>query len=318
MSKVKRNVLIIFTSIFVLLGAFVLFWYFGDSYPQFYKYCQKEFAIHGLSEGFTPQGICFNEATESFLYCGYMKNGSASRVYVYNKNSKQTKYITLNLTGEDYVGHAGGIETDGTNVWIAGEKKVFRFELADVLAAENKSAINIVDSFESPNGADFLCLNNGILWIGEFEKKGKYDTDETHHIDKNRAVSFGYRLNAGETCGIEQVPEVALSTRSLVQGMVITDEKIALSTSYSLPNSHIYIYQNPFANPTTETINVNDTDVPLYILTDELLENAMTFPSMSEEMTISNGRVFVLFENACKKYAAFTREQLRSVYSFEI
>lgn len=52
-----------------------------------------------------------------------MNDGSASRIYVVDGESLETtKYFTLQDSDEkDYVGHAGGIATDGENVWICGD-----------------------------------------------------------------------------------------------------------------------------------------------------------------------------------------------------
>ena len=41
-------------------------------------------------------------------------------------------------------------------------------------------------------------------------------------------------------------------------------------------------------------------------------------PCMTEEIELVDGRVYVLFENACKKYKAFTRTRLYNVYSLDI
>ena len=322
MSKAKKITAISFSVLFAIIGIFLLCWFFGDSYNQFYSIANKEFEIPGLKDGYTPQGLCYEENSNIFLSCGYMKDGSASRIYVIDGDTNETKYFTLKNGEENYSGHAGGIDTDGVNVWIVGDGQVFRFMFAEVKMVENKGNITIVDSFESKNGADFVTIENGNLWVGEFHRDGKYNTPENHEIQTensvNKAISFCYQIDNNKAYGIDSTtPIKALSTRSLVQGMVITNDKIVLSTSYSLPNSHIYIYNNILSS-TTQTFDYEGNNIPLYILQDTDLQKEITAPCMSEEITLANDRIFVLFESACKKYNLVTREPLKNVYSFKI
>lgn len=324
MTKAKKITLVSVLCAVVLLGLFMLFWYFGDNYTQFYSIAQKEFEIAGLSEGVTPQGMCYDEESGLFLYSGYMKDGSASRIYAVSKNDPtKVKYVTLKYSNDTaYVGHAGGIDTDGHNVWVAGDKKLCRFFLDDLLSAENADSLQIVDELDMPNGADFLKYENGHLWVGEFHKDGKYDTHQSHHIEvsngTNKALSFCFKTNSGKLCAIDEVPIKALSTTSLVQGMEIYGKKIILSTSYSLAKSHILTYEADLNASTTKTFDFNGIQIDLYILDDTNLTDDLEAPCMSEELAIANGRVFVLFESACKKYGLVTRESLRNVYSFKV
>ena len=39
---------------------------------------------------------------------------------------------------------------------------------------------------------------------------------------------------------------------------------------------------------------------------------------MSEEVALANGKVYVIFENACAKYKTFTRHKNTSAYSFDV
>lgn len=324
MTKSKKIVFIVLSLIFIVISIFMLFWYFGDSYKEFYSVSTEEFKIMGLDEGFTPQGLCYENDTEKFLTCGYMKDGSASRIYVIDKKKNKTdKYFTLRLNADAYTGHAGGIATNGINVWLVGEGFVYRFNYFNVQSVENGGIIDIIDSFETKNGADFVTVENNNLWVGEFHKQGKYDTPESHFIEtetgsKNTAISFCYEIADYEKCGVASfVPTKALSTCSLVQGMAILSDKIILSTSYSLANSHIYTYNNILDNAKS-TFDYDGTEIPLYILSDKNQINDMEIPCMSEEIAVAENRLYIMFESACQKYRLFTREPLRNVYSYEI
>lgn len=323
MSKAKKVTSIVVASIFAVLGIVMILWYFGGSYGSFYAKTNKEFEIAGLNDGFIPQGITFDEQTETFLTSGYMKDGSASRIYVVNaKTGATTKFFTLKDGEASYTGHAGGIATDGTSVWVAGEGKVVRFDFAQIETVENGGSIQIVDAFESGNGADFVTVEGNNLWVGEFQRDGSYDTDETHFVETsdgktNKALSFCYEIDNAQTYGLTSTtPTKALSTPSLVQGMVVSQDKIVLSTSYSLPDSHIYTYNNILNGAAEKTFDFNGTPIDLYVLESEDLTDDLTAPCMSEEIVLADGKVYILFESACQKYNFATREQLRNVYSF--
>lgn len=325
MSKAQKRTIIAVSCIFAILSTFVLFWYFGDTYSQFYPIAKAEFEIVGLESGYTPQGLTYESNSNIFLTCGYMKDGSASRIYVVDGQSKETtKYFTLKNGETFYTGHAGGIATDGQSVWIAGDGKVFRFAFTDIETVTCGKYINIIDSFESQNGADFLTVENNNLWVGEFHRNGNYNTAETHHFkvsdkETNMALSFCYTINSSKEFGLENTtPTKALSTGSLVQGMEITDNKIILSTSYSLSNSHIKIYNNILKSTADTTFEINEEKIPVYILDSNDQTKDIEAPSMSEEITIANDKVYVLFESACKKYEMVTREQVRNVHSIAL
>ncbi len=326
MSKAKKITLISVSSFLIAIMCFILIWYFGDNYTGFYNIANAEFEIAGLDEGFIPQGLDYEETTDTYLSCGYMNDGSASRIYVVDGESLETtKYFTLQDSDEkDYVGHAGGIATDGENVWICGDGVVYRFSFNDILTVENAHKITIIDSFESQNGADFLTVDGNYLWVGEFHNDGKYKRPESHQFETsdgkiNNALSFCYEIDSAKDFGIESAtPIKALSTGSLVQGMVITNDKIILSTSYSLANSNLTSYENILKGTHTSTFEINETTINVYVLDAEDIVAEYELPCMSEEIVEANGKIYISFENACAKYKIVTREQLNKIYSVPV
>ncbi|MBP3431640.1 MAG: hypothetical protein J6K39_02170 [Clostridia bacterium] len=323
MSKSLKITTIVISCLFAVLSIVIIFWHFGEDFSKFYSQSTKEFAIPGLSTGFTPQGLC--EEDDKFYVSGYMSNGSASRIYVVDEAAHENdKHFTLTYKGQDYVEHAGGIATDGQFMWIVGDKHVNKIEFSDVESVENGGKIEIVERVESANGADFVTIENGNLWIGEFHKDGKYDTDEPHHIQTsdgktNKAVSFCYDLATVNANGFTAAtPIKALSTGSLVQGMLVEGNKIVTSASYSLAKSILCTCENILTEDAAQEFDFNGTNIPLYVLEDKYIEKTILAPCMSEEIEFANGKVYVLFESACIKYGLITRESLRNVYSFKI
>ena len=247
LTKGKLATFIIMIALFLAFSIFAIVYYYGESYSDFYGKTQAEFTIPGLDEGFVPQGMEYEQGNDIFLISGYMANGSASRVYVVK--DEEANYVTLSYNNESLTNHFGGITTDGTGVWIGGESKVYYLKLESLLA-ENE-VVEVEDVFMTPNGADCLTIYNGNhLIVGEFYREGSYDTDPTHHITtesgrENTAVSFAYQINNNEQYGLLYTnPAFAISTPSQVQGIVITNNQIILSTSYSLPSSVLYFYDN--------------------------------------------------------------------------
>lgn len=326
MKKKTKIILSCVGAFLALLFVALMIYFFGASYPQFNKISQTEFEIPGLSTNFCPQGLTYSESHKVFMVSGYMSNGKSSRVYFINKGDKKAnKFITFKLDGADYTGHSGGITTSGNYAWIAGDKKVVRFNLLDALNCPNGEAINLIDSFETNNGADYILTYNNKLIVGEFYREKKYPSPDSHKIKTsnnktNPALSFIYTINEDNLCGVETTkPEAAISTIEKVQGMTFTkDGNIVLSTSYSLPDSKIYVYNNVLADNPTTTVNINNETIPVYMLDDNALVKTITAPCMSEEVVLVDNRVYVLFESACKKYKLFTRTRSTNVYSLDI
>lgn len=323
--NIKAKVaLIVVASVIAVLFIALMIYYFGATFKNFDAIAKQEFSIPGLDTNFSPQGLTYSEDNEMFLVSGYMSKGEPSRVYFIKKgDSKAEKYITLTQNGEAYNGHCGGITTSGEFAWIVGDKQIYRFNLADALATENGKSLEIIDSRETGNGADFVLTYNNQIIVGEFYRKQNYPTPESHHITTlngkvNPALSFIYDLDEGATCGISEKPVAGISMPEFVQGMTFTKEgKIILSTSYGLPSSKLLIYKNVLGGETSKA-TIDGQELPVYMLSDVELEKTIEGPCMSEEIVLVDNRVFVLFENACSKYKMFTRTRLTNVYSLDV
>lgn len=321
--KKSLKVLIIVSSIVVVLFSAVMIYYFGASYPLYEKYVNEEFKIPGLNDGFTPQGFDYNDVSESYLISGYMKDESASRIYIVK--NEDVKFVTLTVDGKDFTGHMGGITSYGNCVWISSEKKVYRFDLNNVIMAKNGDKVNVIDYFETNNGADSILAKDGMLWVGEFYKKGKYDTESSHHIltksgETNYAITFCYEINENEEYGIKSTtPIKGISTPSQVQGMEILDDgKIVFSTSYSIPSSHLLIYKSILQIEHVEDVLIDGNSIPVYVLSSSDLVCDIKAPSMSEEIVLKDNKLFILYESASKKYKLVNRTRIDKVHVLDI
>ena len=325
MSKRKKIFLISAICLTGFIFSAVMIYYFGATYKEFDLLAKKEFSIPGLETTFVPQGMTYLENDGDFLIAGYMSDGSASRIYVVDKESGEIeKFVTLKNGESDYTGHAGGITDYNDNIYLVGDKLLVRFSLSALKSCDNGASVNIIDSLETGNGCDFVLVDGGNLIVGEFYKKDKYDTPESHHIKTskgtNYALSYIYRLDDSKQYGLESTtPICALSMPNQVQGMTFNkDGKIILSTSYSISSSIIYKYENVFEDSKDGEVVINNQNVNLYILDEEDLITTLSAPSMSEEIELVDDRVYVLFESNCKKYRLVNRTRIKNVFSLEI
>lgn len=316
--------LIIVSSVLALLIVTFVWWYFGGSIGELKK-AKKEFLIPGLDDGFVPQGIVYLSCYKKFLISGYMQDHSLSRVYVINSQTGEVeKFVTFVLpSGVGYFGHAGGIAGNCNDCYLSSEGKIFHFFASDVFASTN-GVVKIVDVMETKNGADFCYVSGGYLFVGEFYKLAKFKTDVSHHIklsDKeiNHSLVFGFKLKEGEKFGLaSSVPEKAISIPDLVQGMVISGKKIFVSRSYGVARSELLTYENVLLQKTQNYVYFGENQVPLFVLSSKNLQKTRYLPEMAEEIELFDGKLYVVFESASKKYKLFTRTRINYVFSFDL
>ena len=325
--KISISILaIIFALIFAFLGVYYLWPWNKD----FFDNANQEFKIPGLDTKFVPQGFTKIEGYNKYLISGYMSNGEPSRFYVIDCETKSVdNYFILDIDGKDYDGHAGGVVSYGSTLWVVSKIEdkgyAFRFLLSDIMNLKGSGyEISVRDYFETHNNADFAFAYDDMLWIGEFYREDNYITNTDHHVktrsgETNHSIVFGFDIDESYTHGLDSdFPQKAISIPDLAQGMEVTsDGKIVLSTSYSIADSNIYYYKNIFNDPSS-SLRVGRESVPLWFLDGQSLIGSKKAPAMSEEIVIENDRVYILFESACKKYKAFNRKRLDSVYSIPL
>lgn len=325
MKKGVKIAICIVVALVLAIGIFAIVWFKGKNYKHFYAKAKAEFAIPGLDQGLVPQGLTYHESSENFLVTGYMKDGSASRIYIVGEN---TKYFTLKTDGTDYVGHAGGIATYGEYGYLVGDKKLCIFNINDALALDNGGSVNILATFDTPNGGDFINIHDGKVYLGEFYHETKYPTNAKHHITTadnkmNYAVTYVYDIQDATPGNPYHFyvndPTFAISTTEKVQGMCIAPTgEVVLSTSWSLADSKVFIHKS-LSSLETQTFEFDDDkNINMYVLDSTNLLTTLELPSMSEEVTIKDGKVYVIFENACTKYKLVTRHKNTTAYSFDV
>ncbi len=304
------------------LFTFLMIWFFGASYPVYDQISRNEFAIPGLT-AIAPQGVCAlpeNQFGYDFATSGYMTDGTPSRIYLVNRKTGDSKYITVEEKGKLSTAHFGGVSCTQNYLLVASGKRVLRIPLKAACEAENGQAVSVYDALRTNLNVAYCYVAGDTLYAGEFYRAGNYETDVSHHRavagGTNYAYIYAYRVDESQAGGVaSSTPEKALSVREQVQGIAVYEGGITLSTSYGLADSLLFTYENPLNGQADGTASVDGAEVPLYELDGDNLINTLVAPCMSEEICEKDGRLYILYESLCDKYRFFTSRRIAYVQS---
>ena len=301
---------------YAIKNTFVDFFGFldGDKRVAYGDYTEYPCEVPGLEDDFVPQGICFVENMGMFAISGYMPedadgNEQFSRIYFVNPETKESKMFII----DSFTGHAGGIACDGNDLWISSggsassNGKIYHFTL-DMFTGENGSSVNYDGYFSVPVKGSVLYCDGEKLWVTEFynNDKDSNKVNDDHHYGSNHAWSCGYDLPIEVDYSAKEklTPDVVLSVPDRVQGMAITDDgEVVFSTSYGRRNdSKMYVFES-YTEWDTNTVNVFDTDVTLYVSKKKNRVISFKMPTLMEGIDYHNGSLYIIFESGAEAYA---------------
>ncbi len=285
---------------------------------SYYNASAVTFEIPGTGDGFVAQGFDYDAGEEQFLVTGYMKDHSASPLYLVGHDGKikKTVYFTL-PDGSAYCGHGGGIAQAGEYIYLTGDTGgcLYLFRYDDVCAAENGSSVAALDtplmtavSEEDYIGTAFVYDTEDYLIVGEFYREGNYPTPDSHKLttaagDYQQAVAIAFRRDATQSLGVDPTPIAAISLPDQVQGMAVAADRVYLSTSWGLSRSHILTYDTALAAASQQgEITLLGHELPLYAFDSASMVSDSQIPPMSEELVVLEGRLYVMCESASDKY----------------
>lgn len=317
--KVVVGILLGLVLAILLFNLFLNFRYF-----EFYSRTVSVGEVAGLSDGLVQQGLDYVEESEALLTSGYMKDGSASRIYV-TKGDKTTYTKLLEKDGKAYTGHAGGITHFENYLYVGTTCGLDVFTLSDVV--EGKESTTKLGFIELSNTASWVTSHGGYIYAGRFSSVGdkSYPADEKHIIkspsvvgEANCSVISVYKLNKNATLGVESnAPTRILSCIGRVQGGCFTDDgQLILSTSWGLTTSKFYFYDIDDAKKTTAT--VEESGAPVYFLGTDCLNKVLEGPPMAEEIIALDGRMYIMNESASAKYVFGNFIGGRELYAYEL
>lgn len=286
--KIPLGILLsIFALLLVVWGGLNLikFALFSTYYGNLDRLCRNP----GLGDGFICQGISAVEEEGVILTSGYMKDGSASRIYITNEEN-ESRFVKLQENGKDFVGHACGLAVTGGQVYLANEDShLYVLSLEEVL---QNDVVEIRSSFEVNNHASYVFTDDVSLYVGEFHDGTHYICEHENETEDGVYMSIVTRYDLQDL----RTPKEIWATRNKVQGICFTNGKVVLSTSYGLAASEFYIYEEDKATESGKELD----GAPVYYLDHAL--SSFSGPSMSEDLDVYQGKVITLFESASNKY----------------
>lgn len=298
---------------------------FRLSYSDFYADAQREFAIPALAEGFVPQGFEYCDECSLFLVSGYIANSEAARICVMEPDGAYRMATIFDESGNELYIHSGGIASSGAYIYLAGcDGKCYVLAGKELLQSRADS-VHVIGRFQTNNAATFCFISDGDLCIGEYYYNVKYDTEETHHLltpcgDSNNAVITCFPLDEAQQLGVSTVPDKVISITGRIQGGCADDNgTMILSASSVFQGSQLYFYD--FASAVKEPSDqfaIGDNEIPLcYLDTDNLLDTIEILPK-AEGITICNGRIYMLFESASRRFQFGKLFSAQHVYSLPV
>jgi len=284
-------------------------------YDEFRNSGELSVLIPGVNQDFVPQGLAYYPGKNLMLFTGYSSNkpkSASTLIAVDMQTGAVVKEVFLkNLDGSFYTGHAGGVCVTDRNIFISGEKQLYRIPLDAFDSMPPSSAQIFAESIPVPCEASYCQVSNGILWVGEFDYyEDNYKTDKSHHIRNkdgkmNKSWILGYEITPGSDVQINPagVPDYILSVTDRIQGVTFCDDKIYLSQSYGAGNdSTIYQHKNVLTAAPDTQAEVLGSKRPLWILDSKSQEKAILSPSMTEGICTIGDSVYISFESAADTY----------------
>jgi len=222
-----------------------------------------------------PQGLCL---TDEYIFISAYSDvqGKLGKIKVFNKTSGE---LLLTL-GMDARSHLGGIAFDGTYIWVCNSSKMalekIPYSFVRHMILENKGGFvdvrNLMEIYPVRNIPSTVSTYHGQLWVA------------THSIwTKGTMTGYLYNESSDElrAIGSFYVPQK-------VQGVAFSEMgEVYLSTSYGRrKNSFIKKY-----------ISINDMSKNV-----KEYQDIIELPPCSEGIAYENGKLYVVFESAGKKY----------------
>ena len=246
-------------------------------YEDFFKY--KSIIIPGLKTDAVPQGMTYSG---NYIYVSAydFNKDNYSCIHVINKSSG--KYVKTVWLKGDY-SHVGGIANDGKYLYVAcsSGSRIGKVKLSKLNSTKNGKSITLsyidVKTDKNKKYTASYCtydIRRKVLWVGKFN----IDSDD---------YAYGYKIN-----GTKAILKYKIKTPPKTQGLYFGAKYVYYSTSYGRnTTSHIYRCYIEDSKDIKDIINYTysiKTDIPS--------------PPTSENIFISNDKLYVLFENASSVY----------------
>lgn len=291
-----------------------------STYSQFKQSGEFSILTPGLAETFVPQGLAFYSPQNLMFFSGYDYEGYASALIASDINTGWVikEMFFTKPDGSFYTDHFGGVCVTDKNIFIAGERSLYRLSLSEFFAADISEARPFTEVIPVPCGTSYCQISNGILWVGEFnyDREAKFKSDPNHHVTNAEGETLkswilGYKLvnyteNEFDPASITAngaIPDYILAVTDRVQGLTFSNNQIYLSQSYGRTNdSHLYRYENVLGKDPDMKVSVLGVPCPLWFLDSQAETGSLLCPPMTEGLCTIGDSVYVSFESASGLY----------------
>lgn len=305
MFKSIMLILIIGVCVFLVVRVVTFF----AAVRNFYNVARKEFLNPGINSAFDEQGIAYDEKTNQFLFSGYMKDKTASAIYVVDPEGQRgpRKIILKTIGGKDFKGHAGGIVCYGKYVYIAGSTDdcLYVFGKDSIVNSQESvsqcvGVIPLKTSVEDGIRASFLGISDeGTLLVGEFnyglipQLSVRNSHKQRFKNNQTKAFLAEFKFDAEKPLGLEEKPRSVICIPDKIQGAAISNNRLVLSQSFGFSTSSILYYDYSRKNQNGTTCLLGEK-VPLYCFSDPI--KIVKATPLTEGIAIVRDKVFIASE----------------------
>lgn len=270
-----------------------------------------------------PQGMSYCADTGLVYISAYYKADAVPSVIMAldeERGELVAEYRLYHTDGRPFVSHVGGLAAAEDHLYVSaaldndGSYSVAIIPLED-LPTEGSHDITVEKTVSLPVSPSFLSYSQGILWVGNFYyPSANYDLSTGMNFTTGTADGdfgcyiLGFVLEDGSTlggaAGISPTPDYTLVAPDRIQGMVYCEDgTVLLSQSYGRRNNSTLLRYDLALDETENTISVDGSLVPAFLLDSRALREAIIAMPMTEGLTISDdGSILVLFESGAVAY----------------
>lgn len=291
-----------------------------EKFDEFSSMFTSSYTVPGLYEGIIPQGLCYNFDMGWIIISGYFEDAAfPSMLMILNaENGTLIKSVKLqNVDGSMYYGHAGGIASSGSYIFVTSDYSARTIEVSTLAKANDGDVVRFASDFKINTKGSFANVYSEILWIGDFIESTPAERDKAENvttIDSGEtfyAYCEGYNLKDGlpkiekiNSTRDGYVPDIMLAIPEQTQGMTRTlSGGFIFSISYGRKNdSVIKVFNDVTEGDRVGTVLIDGCDVDLYACDELETKITYTAPPMSQAIESVNGTIYLLFESGASKY----------------
>ena len=292
----------------------------NDVFTDYLNVFKPSFTTPGLYEGIIPQGLCYNFNMDWIIISGYFENKSLPTMLMIidAKTGSFVKAVKLqNVDGSMYYGHAGGIASSGSYIFVTSDYSARTISIEALEKAKNGDTVKFSSDFKLNTIGSFANVYSEILWVGDFVESSDSARNEITNVttldsgETFYAYCEGYMLKDGlpkiekiNSTHDGYVPDIMIAIPEQVQGMTRTlTGGFIFSTSYGRKNnSVIKVFNDITEGDKTGTVTIDGKSIDLYACDELEMKTSYVAPPMSQGIESVNGTIYLLFESGAAKY----------------